>query len=180
MKNLSIKDKAHWDIIALNIASQMVTAAKTAPKAKGRDTIRVAIAANDEISEIANTMDELAKELEMPFLSRDAACIRKANALVLIGTTIAPLGMPNCGLCGLANCQVKDNFPKTPCAFNTIDLGIAIGSAVSIAADCRVDNRILYSVSFAVSKLQCLGTDVAISAGIPISITGKNPFFDRQ
>ena len=67
-----------------------------------------------------------------------------------------------------------------PCTFNTGDLGIAIGSAVSVAMDHRVDNRIMYTVGQAAMELRLLGDDVPVIYGIPLSISSKNPFFDRK
>jgi uncharacterized ferredoxin-like protein len=66
-----------------------------------------------------------------------------------------------------------------PCVFNTGDLGIAIGSAVSIAADHRVDNRVMYSVGQAVLEMGLFPPEVKIAYGIPLSATSKSPFFDR-
>lgn len=65
------------------------------------------------------------------------------------------------------------------CSFNSGDLGIAVGSAVSVATDHRVDNRIMYSAGKAALELGLLGDGVAIAFGVPLSATGKNPFFDR-
>ncbi len=55
-----------------------------------------------------------------------------------------------------------------------------MGSAVSVAADNRVDNRIMYTAGQAIMKMKILGEDVKIAYGIPLSISGKNPFFDRK
>ena len=65
------------------------------------------------------------------------------------------------------------------CSFNAGDLGIAVGSAVSRAADLRIDNRIMYSAGKAALELGFLGSEVAIAYGIPLSVSGKSPFFDR-
>lgn len=161
-----------------NIASKMMLAARTAPKAKGIDNLVMALADKDEIKKIAGVMHELAKTNGRPSFIRDAENILRANALFLIGTKLIPLGL-NCGLCGFSTCQEKMNFHKQPCVFNTGDLGIALGSAVSIAMDHRIDNRIMYSVGIAVAQLKILGNDVGISYGVPLSISGKNIFFDR-
>ena len=63
---------------------------------------------------------------------------------------------------------------------NLTDLGIAVGSAVSIAADCRVDNRVMFSAGMAAKNLKILPEDVKICYGIPVSVSGKNPYFDRK
>jgi len=99
---------------------------------------------------------------------------------VLIGTKIQTAGLLKCGMCGFANCEEKNKYKNTPCVFNTGDLGIAIGSAISIAMNHRVDNRIMYTVGQAAFELKILGLDVPIIYGIPLSATAKNPFFDRK
>ena len=82
-------------------------------------------------------------------------------------------------MCGFKNCDEKNKYPSHPCVFNTGDLGIAIGSAVSVAMNHRVDNRIMYTVGQAVIEMGLLGDYVKIVYGIPLSVSSKNPFFDR-
>lgn len=162
------------------VAEKMLTAARTAPKGKGKDNITLAIADKDEIKLIAAKMQELAEKGIAPeFYNRDAENILASEVLVLIGTKIKPMGLSYCGLCGFENCAAKEKFPDHPCVFNTGDLGIAVGSAVSVAMDCRVDNRIMYSVGMAVRDMGILGEENKIILGIPLSSTGKSPFFDR-
>jgi len=55
-------------------------------------------------------------------------------------------------------------------------LGIAIGSAVSIAANNRIDNRIMYTAGYTAIKNKLLGENIKIAFGIPLSATGKNIF----
>jgi uncharacterized ferredoxin-like protein len=83
-------------------------------------------------------------------------------------------------MCGFSGRDEKNKNVKTPCVFNTGDLGIAIGSAVSIAMDHRIDNRIMYTVGQAAIELETLGKDVTVVYGIPLTATAKNPFFDRK
>lgn len=161
------------------IANKMLIAARTAPKARGTDNLILAIAKDETIPEIAEKMIEIASSDKVAFFYRDAENILQANAIVLIATKIKIHGL-NCGLCGFKNCSIKDEYKETPCIFNTNDLGIALGSAVSIAADNRVDNRIMYSVGIAVKELKLLGEEAAIIFGIPLSVKGKSPFFDRK
>jgi uncharacterized ferredoxin-like protein len=54
-----------------------------------------------------------------------------------------------------------------------------MGSAVSLAADRRVDNRIMYTVGQAVLALGLFPPEVKMIFGIPLSATSKSPFFDR-
>jgi len=62
--------------------------------------------------------------------------------------------------------------------FQAMDLGIALGSAVKLASDLSVDNRIMYTIGAAAKKSGLLDSDVII--GIPLSVSGKNIYFDRK
>ena len=86
--------------------------------------------------------------------------------------------MAHCGLCGFENCGACRNAGAR-CVFTISDLGIATGSAVSIAADNRIDNRIMYTAGKAALKLGFLPDDAAVCYGIPLSISNKSIFFDR-
>jgi uncharacterized ferredoxin-like protein len=62
--------------------------------------------------------------------------------------------------------------------FQSIDLGIALGSAVKLAAELCIDNRIMYTIGVAAKDLGLLDSDVIM--GIPLAVTGKSPYFDRE
>jgi uncharacterized ferredoxin-like protein len=166
IKEQEIKEKA-----LDHVAEEMCVAARTAPKAKGVDNIVVAVAKGDTISKLADEMLKLKRD-------RDAGNIRSCSHVVLIGTKLGVMNLDPCGLCGSPNCASKP--ASVPCVFNASDLGIAVGSAVSVASDHRVDNRVMYSIGMAAMKLGLLGNDVKIVLGIPLSATGKSPFFDRK
>jgi uncharacterized ferredoxin-like protein len=57
------------------------------------------------------------------------------------------------------------------------DLGIALGSAVKTASIHNVDNRIMYRIGVVARKMGLMSSDTII--GVPLSATGKSPFFDR-
>ncbi|MBA7663969.1 hypothetical protein ES703_72017 [subsurface metagenome] len=124
-------------------------------------------------------MQRMGEEKDVPSFVRDAANMRTAQAVVLLGTRINRLGIPSCGFCGFKDCE-ENRKNNGVCVFNTGDLGIAVGSAVGIAADNRVDNRIFFSAGRAAVNLKLLGQDIKIAYGIPLSVGGKNPFFDRK
>jgi len=168
--------------LIFDAAKSIVTAARTAPKTRGRDTIFLGIVDDKAtLEQIANHMRLMHSEQRgAAFFLRDADNIDNIECLVLIGTKIEPMQLPYCGLCGYKDCDEKLQHPAHPCAFNTTDLGIAIGSAVSKAADLRVDNRVMFSVGMAVRELKLLSEEAKIIIGIPLSISGKNPFFDRK
>ncbi|MBA7516119.1 hypothetical protein ES705_08164 [subsurface metagenome] len=163
------------------VAKQMMIAARTAPKGRGADNMVITCADGEIITAISKRMIELARKNDWPsFFNRDAENILHSPYMILIGTKISPLRLKVCGMCGYENCDEKDKHPDIPCVFNSGDLGIAIGSAVSVAMDHRVDNRIMYTVGQAVKEMKLLDEDVKIIYGIPLSVSGKNPFFDRK
>ncbi|MGA2625314.1 MAG: DUF2148 domain-containing protein [Bacteroidota bacterium] len=163
------------------VAERMLVAARTAPKARGIDNLSIAMVDKEGIQKLSDKLKEMANRAEtMAHLMRDANNILSADGLVLIGTRLKSVGLRSCNMCGFPNCDERDKHPEVPCVFNPGDLGIAIGSAVSVAVDARVDNRIMYSVGQAALEMKLLGEDVKIAFGIPLSVSAKNPFFDRK
>jgi uncharacterized ferredoxin-like protein len=138
----------------LNVAKLMVVAARTAPKARGEDKIKAAIITGSEKDELADTMEALGRV-------RDSKNVRDSGAVVLLGVEY---GDP---LEEWINYQAK-----------LLDLGIAIGSAVKVASELNVDNRIMYSIGQAAMKMGLIKADEI--QGIPLAIKGKNIFFDRK
>lgn len=162
-------------------AEKMMTAARTAPKAKGIDNLVIALAEGETIKVLSDKLKELVWEGKGPeYFVRDAENILNSSVIVLIGTKIKPVGIKYCGFCGFENCEEKLKYPDCPCAMNTGDLGIAVGSAASVAMDERVDNRIMHSVGIAAVDLRLLGDGTKIAYGIPLYIGSKNVFFDRK
>ena len=162
------------------IAEEMLIAARTAPKGCGIDNTVLAIVEGNDIKRIARKMKEQGKKHKVDFFIRDADNILGAPVMVLLGTKIKPMGLKKCGMCGFPSCSEKDKHKEIPCSYNTGDLGIAIGSAVSVAMDNSVDNRIMYTVGQAVIEMGLLGKDVKVVYAVPLSATSKNPFFDRK
>lgn len=157
----------------------MMTAARTAPKACGIDHLEIAMVTGDGIKQLAETMRTVGEQNGRAFFLRDAANVEASDAVVLIGTHHMVRGL-NCGLCGYPTCkELTEKAPQTPCAFAINDLGIALGSAASVAADHRVDNRMMYSAGLAARELGMLPDCRAIFA-IPLSASGKSIYFDRQ
>jgi uncharacterized ferredoxin-like protein len=164
----------------LNVARQICAAARTAPKACGIDQFSSCILTEGNKEKLAAEMDRLAKVLDRPFFSRDANNIRASQAVVLLGVTLEQRGLNEaCKLCLNENCGecARNNGV---CVFAPMDLGIALGSAVSIAADNRVDSRVLFSAGQAACSLKILPEEVRIIMAIPLSVSAKSPFFDRK
>jgi uncharacterized ferredoxin-like protein len=165
----------------VDIAKKMLVAARTAPKGKGADNMEMAILTDNDIRLVAMEMRKIGEQKEYDIFLRDADNIlASADALVLMGTRIKTLGLKICGLCGFADCATKEKYPLVPCVYNTADLGIAVGSAVSVASDHRIDNRVMHTAGMAALNLEILSSSVKIIWGIPLSASSKNPFFDRR
>ncbi|MGB9608026.1 MAG: ferredoxin domain-containing protein [bacterium] len=162
----------------LLVAQLMCASARTAPKARGMDDIETRII-REEKERLANKMEDIGKEFNVPFFLRDADNVRRSSLVVLIGTRITPHNLSPCGFCGFSNCEEMQEKGGI-CAFSLSDLGIAVGSAVSIASLHHIDNRIMYTAGYAALKLGLLPPEVKVAFGIPLSCTGKNIFFDRR
>lgn len=171
-----IKEELSREETALSVAKQMITAARTAPKACGIDNLMLAIADGDDIIRLSDCLKAIYEEKKMEFLLRDSLNILSAQCIVLAGCRNVPTGL-DCAYCGFATCAEKPR--SVPCFFASHDLGLAIGSAVSVAADNRVDTRIMFSAGLAAKRLNLLA-DCDFCFAIPVSISGKNPFFDRK
>ena len=83
------------------------------------------------------------------------------------------------GYCGYPTCKACAQAGAT-CVYDPLDQGIALGSAVSVAADSRVDSRVLYSAGRAALSLKLMDADVRMIMAVPLSVSGKSIFFDRK
>jgi uncharacterized ferredoxin-like protein len=153
----------------------MLTAARTAPKAKGVDILECCLLTGDNIQKLSDVMLQMFEETGRPVYQRDGNNILKADCVLIIATKSQMMGL-NCGHCGFPTCGEKP--AAVPCAFNGTDVGIAIGSAVATAADERVDTRVMFSVGMAAERMNLL-PGCTQYFGIPISASSKSPFFDR-
>lgn len=160
----------------LHVARQMMTAARTAPKGKGVDIIEVALVTSEDLKKLADQMVAMVEEHGMKFFLRDADNILQAECVIIIGTREQAQGL-NCGHCGFPTCTGRTE--GVPCALNSVDVGIAIGSACAMGADMRVDTRVMFSAGFAAQRLDWLKGCKSVFA-IPVSASSKNPFFDRK
>lgn len=166
-------------ITALSVAHQMVTAARTAPKGCGVDKIVAMVLDGDDKKAISDEMRRIASLPGLDFCNRDAYNVDDSHCIVLLGVENIPLGLESCGMCGFGDCANSVKAGSL-CAFNSTDLGIAIGSAVSIAADHRIDNRVMFSIGKAALSMGLLGKHVTLCFGIPLSTHTKSNFFDRD
>ena len=160
----------------LQAVRQMMTAARTAPKGKGIDIIEVAMVTDEDIKRLSEELVIMSGETGLKFFLRDADNILQAEAIMIAGTRQQVQGL-NCAHCGFPTCVEKPE--AVPCAINSVDLGIAVGSACAKASDLRLDTRVMFSAGMAAQRLGMLGDCKCVMA-IPVSASSKNPFFDRK
>ena len=175
MKNSNELEKA----AVKDVAEFMAVAARTAPKTRGIDNIET-IAIDDEPAKkkLCDKMREISKRESRPSMERDANSIQDSPVILAIGVKSNPAGL-NCGYCGYPTCAELGST-KGVCAYNSMDLGIAIDSAAGMANSFHADNRVMYSIGRACLDLGLFSSGVKQALGIPLSVTGKNPFFDRK
>jgi len=167
----------------VELAKMMLVSARTAPKSKGIDSIQTALLTGKEKNAIAEKMRSYASTKGDNWY-RDAKNIEDSALIVLIGVQGIPIDLANCGLCGFQTCEeltaVRKKRQDIPpcCAFKLMDLGIALGSAAKTASIHNIDCRIMYRPGKAAKELGFL-TDVDLIVAVPLSISGKNIYFDR-
>ena len=89
----------------LTVARLMAVSARTAPKAKGMDSIEVKVAGPGELGSLAAAMKDMGERLGYSFFVRDAGNISASDGCLLVGVRgHEPVGI-NCGGCGYANCS---------------------------------------------------------------------------
>jgi len=160
-------------------AESMAVAARTAPKGRGIDNIEaILIEDRTDRDKLVAKMKELSATFGKPSMDRDAGSIKDSPEILVIGVRSNPAGL-DCDFCGHKTCKELTETGGV-CALNSMDLGIAVGSAVSRAARLHVDNRIMYSIGKAAMDLGWFSEKVSQALGIPLSVTGKSPYFDRK
>ena len=168
----------------------MAAAARTAPKAGGKDFLEiVVVTVDEELKRIAAAMREYApRSTNEAFWLRDASNIENSQALLLVGLAEPVTAGYDCGACGAPTCAefaksravvAKEMGYSGPhCVMRMIDIGVALASAAKAASLLSVDNRVQQRVGAAARALGIIKGEVVL--GIPVSITGKSIYFDRQ
>ena len=162
----------------MNAAYALCAAIRTAPKACGIDNLETVIITGEEKDALAAEMRKLGKEPNCEFFTRDAGNVDESHAVVLVGAKENTRGLgKRCRLCRFDDCAACSAV-GAQCVYPALDLGIALGSAAALAADLRIDNRIFFTAGKAAASMGLLG-DNKLIMGIPLSVSGKSPFFDR-
>ena len=175
-----ISSKKAEESAILSLAYSVCAAARTAPKACGIDILDTAILTGEDKDRLTAEMRKIGEIAgdDGKFFCRDADNVDASGAVVLIGAKYESRGLSElCGLCGFESCETCVKAGAT-CVYPSVDLGIALGSAVSLVADNRVDNRIMFTIGQAAARLGLLG-EYKLIMGIPLSASGKSVFYDR-
>ncbi len=164
------------------VAELMCVAARTAPKSAGQDFVVTEILEDEACRELGEAMIRYGERTGKRNFDRDGKNVKDSPVVVLIGLKDAKAMGLNCGACGAEKC-IKTNtfegeFRGPQCAFRLLDMGIALGSAVKTASLLNVDNRIMYRIGTVARELGLLDADYVM--GIPLSVTGKNIYYDRK
>lgn len=165
------------------VGELMSVAARTAPKAGGKDFIEVMLLSDSERVALGQDMIQIAKERGIQGFERDGKNVLDSEAVLLIGLLPHKGVGLNCGACGCSSCEEFNSksssvdFEGPNCALRLLDLGIALGSAAKLASELNVDNRVMYRIGVSARRLG-IGKS-RLSHGIPLSATGKNIYFDR-
>ncbi len=169
------------DAAVKRAAEEVMLAVRTSPKTRGIDNMSIFVVDGPEKEKLAAKMEEVDKLSggKRPTFTRDAGGVRLASAVLLIGMKAPAYGL-NCGFCGFPTCEGKNAQPKVPCAFGVIDLGIGSGVAAAILSDKHIDNRMMFSIGYAGLELGWFPEGVKAALGFPLSVSGKNPLFDRK
>ncbi|MFX0079897.1 MAG: ferredoxin domain-containing protein [Candidatus Hermodarchaeota archaeon] len=187
MNEIPPKRKKLIDKAVKDVANLMVAAATTAPKSKGFDDLTIEIVSGVTILQIAKEIKKMRQEdltsQTFWFLEPDAEAIKESAVIFLIGIHAKrpPLTL-DCQACGFETCAdyeeaIRQNKTTALCAFKILDLGIALSSATTVAAQHFIDNRMMWSVGMAAQRLDLIKGDIVL--GIPLAAKGSNPFFDR-
>ncbi|MDR0686384.1 MAG: DUF2148 domain-containing protein [Dysgonamonadaceae bacterium] len=160
----------------MTAVGKMMTAARTAPKAKGADKLEIIAIDNENIKALSDKTKELGIKHGYNFFIRDAENILQAEAILLIGSRKTEQAL-NCNYCGFPSCTEKPE--NVPCAIGIADVGIAVGSACATAADLRLDTRVMFSIGYSAMAMNMPEKCHTVLA-IAIAASSKNPFFDRK
>lgn len=176
----------------------MALAARTAPKSFGMDCLEIQMLTTAERRRITSHMramgerksaaaktENKAKALTLDW-NCDAETLERADGILLLGIKGTKVGGVNCGGCGFATCaemlkapRPKGDFPGPYCMYRLWDLGIAVSSAVAVAAHHFLDNRMFQKLGAAAIELGIMNQSAPI-IGIGVSCSAKNIFFDRK
>ncbi len=176
--------------VLIQTAELMCAAARTAPKTKGIDLLSVFYLMPDEFGPVLDEMRAMSLKYDhlrpqRPY-ERDVICLQQAACLVVIASRRRLMDIAGCDACGFTGepngCKAAAKAGAA-CVYNAKDLGIALSSAALVAHWRLIDNRIIDTAGRAIVNRelypQYTNGKVFDAAAIALSVSPKNPFFDR-
>ena len=100
------------------VTQMMVTAAVTAPKAKGENYLDYKVLLGEEAKELGRQMVEYGKERNHKGFERDGRNTLNSDAVVLLGLKESRSTGLNCGACGYNTCAEMDDAPDNEGEFS--------------------------------------------------------------
>jgi uncharacterized ferredoxin-like protein len=178
-----VEGMADFDEAIVKAVEFMAISARTAPKARGDDFVAIKILSGDAVANFADEMVRYGEETGRKNYDRDGENVRNSSAILLLSLDNPAPGGMNCGACGHNRCadlktEKGAEFDGPLCAWRLLDLGIALGSAAKTASMFNLDNRIMYRIGSVAKKLGLIPGEMVV--GIPVSVSGKNIYFDRK
>ncbi len=180
----------NYSEIIIATAQLMCAAATTAPKTKGVNLLTAFFLLPESFGPLKGSLSQLAERyddlrVERPY-SRDLRSLEHSECLVVLGSRRKLMDIAGCDACGFSGepngCKAAARAGAS-CSYNSKDLGIAVCSAALVAHQRFVDNRIIDTAGRAIVNFKLyreFGTENLFDvACVALSISGKNPFFDR-
>jgi uncharacterized ferredoxin-like protein len=174
----------------IETANFMCVSAITAPKTKGVNLLTAFYLLPNEYGPLYEGLEKLSKKyddirVQRPY-ERDLETLKKTDCLVVISSRKKLMDIAGCDACGFSGepngCKAAALAGAT-CAYNSKDLGIAACSAAIVAHQRFIDNRIIDTVGRVIINFGFYRNYTQIDAfdavSIALSVSGKNPFYDR-
>lgn len=167
----------------------MAVAAHNSFRFKDRNTVKIITVEGEDLEQIAEYCFSLGDM--SPLAARDgrhlAQLIKEPCSLMIIGDKRKSDFNYNCGACGYKTCaelnkaeEVESLTANGPsCMFKNLNLGIAANAAASMAHRLGLHCRVFSTLAFSALALEVI-TDVDIVISISVSVSKKNPYFDRH
>ncbi|MFH2064130.1 MAG: DUF2148 domain-containing protein [Pseudomonadota bacterium] len=167
----------------------MAVAAHNSFRFKDRNTVKIITVEGEDLEQIAEYCFSLGDM--SPLAARDgrhlAQLIKEPCSLMVIGDKRKSDFNYNCGACGYKTCaelnkaeEVESLTANGPsCMFKNLNLGIAANAAAAMAHRLGLHCRVFSTLAFSALALGVI-TDVDIVISISVSVSKKNPYFDRH
>ncbi|MBA4367609.1 MAG: hypothetical protein C0403_08215 [Desulfobacterium sp.] len=187
---MAIKEMSQLVSEGLNRAVElMAVAAHNSYRFNDRNTVKIITVEGEDLEQIAEYCFSLGDMA--PLAARDgrhlAQLMKEPCSLMIIGDKRKSDFNYNCGACGYKTCaelnkaeEVESLTANGPsCMFKNLNLGIAANAAASMAHRLGLHCRVFSTLAFSAMALKVI-TDVDIVISISVSVSKKNPYFDRH